>query len=119
MRARAGLGQENKHGGLARHDLFTSKPVKPAFCTKPCLSVRLARFLARFFRAYWAGPTHLDSLRAKLRQGNELAGLDGPARFSNRAWRVRPNMGRASPGRATRLAIFRFNQLYRNKLIIN
>jgi hypothetical protein len=30
---RAGLGQETRHGGLARHDPFTSKPVKPAFFT--------------------------------------------------------------------------------------
>jgi hypothetical protein len=79
----------------------------------------LSPFFGPLFCAYWAGPTHLDSLRAELRQGNELAGLDGPARFSNRAWRVRPNMGRASPGRAARLAIFRFNQLYINNLIIN
>jgi hypothetical protein len=28
---RAGLGQETRHGGQARHDSFTSKPVKPAF----------------------------------------------------------------------------------------
>jgi hypothetical protein len=28
---RAGLGQETRHGGLARHDPFTSKPVKPTF----------------------------------------------------------------------------------------
>jgi hypothetical protein len=28
---RAGLGQESRHGGLARHDLFTSKHVKHAF----------------------------------------------------------------------------------------
>jgi hypothetical protein len=28
---RAGLGQKTKYGGLARHDAFTSKPVKPAF----------------------------------------------------------------------------------------
>jgi hypothetical protein len=30
---RAGLGQETRHGGLARHGPFTSKPVKPAFFT--------------------------------------------------------------------------------------
>jgi hypothetical protein len=30
---RARLGQETRHGGLARHDPFTSKPVKPAFFT--------------------------------------------------------------------------------------
>jgi hypothetical protein len=28
---RAGLGQETRHGGLARHGPFTSKHVKPAF----------------------------------------------------------------------------------------
>jgi hypothetical protein len=28
---RAGLGQETRHGGLARHGPFTSKFVKPAF----------------------------------------------------------------------------------------
>jgi hypothetical protein len=28
---RTGLGQETRHGGLVRHDPFTSKPVKPAF----------------------------------------------------------------------------------------
>jgi hypothetical protein len=28
---RAGLRQEIRHGGLARHDPFSSKPVKPAF----------------------------------------------------------------------------------------
>jgi hypothetical protein len=26
-----GLGQETRHGGLARHGPFTSKPVKPVF----------------------------------------------------------------------------------------
>jgi hypothetical protein len=31
MPLRVGLGQENKHGGLARHDPFTSESVKPAF----------------------------------------------------------------------------------------
>jgi hypothetical protein len=31
MNKRARLGQETKHGGLARHGPFTSKPVKPAF----------------------------------------------------------------------------------------
>jgi hypothetical protein len=30
---RARLGQEIRHGGLARHDPFTSKPVKPDFFT--------------------------------------------------------------------------------------
>jgi hypothetical protein len=28
---RAGFGQETRHGGLARHGPFTSKPVEPAF----------------------------------------------------------------------------------------
>jgi hypothetical protein len=28
---RVGLGQETRHGGLARHGPFTSKSVKPAF----------------------------------------------------------------------------------------
>jgi hypothetical protein len=31
---RAGLGQETRHGGLARHDPFTSKHVEPAFSLK-------------------------------------------------------------------------------------
>jgi hypothetical protein len=30
---RARLGQEIRHGGLARHGPFSSKPVKPAFFT--------------------------------------------------------------------------------------
>jgi hypothetical protein len=30
---RAGLGQETRHVGLARHGPFNSKPVKPAFFT--------------------------------------------------------------------------------------
>jgi hypothetical protein len=34
------------HGGLARHDPFTSKPVKPAFYTKTCLPTC---FSVRFF----------------------------------------------------------------------
>jgi hypothetical protein len=37
-----GHGQETRNGGL--HDPFTSKPVKPAFCTKTCLPAHLARF---------------------------------------------------------------------------
>jgi hypothetical protein len=41
---RAGLGHETRHDGLARHDPFTSKPVKPAFYTKTCLPARIARF---------------------------------------------------------------------------
>jgi hypothetical protein len=31
---RVGLGQETKHGGLARHVPFTSKHVKPVFSLK-------------------------------------------------------------------------------------
>jgi hypothetical protein len=31
MNKRVGLGQETRHGGLARHGSFTSKLVKPAF----------------------------------------------------------------------------------------
>jgi hypothetical protein len=31
---RAGLGQKTRHGGLARHDSFTFKPVKPVFTLK-------------------------------------------------------------------------------------
>jgi hypothetical protein len=100
MRARpgtnkwAGLGQETRHGGLARHGPFTSKPVKPVFYTKTCLPSRIARF----FRAKRTGPARLGLLRAGLRQEIELACLDGPARFSNRAWRAGPKIGRASPG---------------------
>jgi hypothetical protein len=29
----AALGQKTKHGGLARHDPFTSKPIKATFFT--------------------------------------------------------------------------------------
>jgi hypothetical protein len=57
----------------------------PLFCTKTCLSARLARFSVRFFRAKRAGPARLGPLRAGLGQEIEPAGLDGPARFSNRA----------------------------------
>jgi hypothetical protein len=56
---RAGPWQETKHGGLVQPGPFTSKLVKPAFCTKPCLQ-------ARFFRAYRAGPARLGPLRAGL-----------------------------------------------------
>jgi hypothetical protein len=94
----ARLGQETRHGGLARLGPFTSKPVKPVFYTKTCLPTRIARFSAHFFRAKRAGPTHLDPLRAGLGQEIEPACLDGPARFSNRAWRGGPKTGRASPG---------------------
>jgi hypothetical protein len=64
MQARAGLGQETRHGGLVRHGPFNSKPVKPAFCTKTCLPARLARFSARFFRV----PARLGPLRVRLGQ---------------------------------------------------
>jgi hypothetical protein len=50
------------------------------------------------FRAKRAGPARLGPLRAGLGQKIELACLDGPARFSNRAWRAGPKTGRASPG---------------------
>jgi hypothetical protein len=35
---RAGLRQETRHGGLARHGPFTSKSVKPAFLHKNVLT---------------------------------------------------------------------------------
>jgi hypothetical protein len=57
----------------------------PFLGTKPCLLARFARFLARFFRAKWAGPTRLGPLRARLGQKNEPAGSDDTVRFSNRA----------------------------------
>jgi hypothetical protein len=64
---RAGLGQETRHGGLARHGPFNSKPVKPTFFyTKTCLPARIARFSARFFRAKRADPARLGPLRAGL-----------------------------------------------------
>jgi hypothetical protein len=104
---RVGLGQEIRHGGLAQHGPSTSKPVKPAFCTKTCLPAHLARFSARFFRAKWVGPVHLGPLWAGLGQEIEPTGLDGPARFFSRAWRAGPKTGQASQGlgRAARLAI--------------
>jgi hypothetical protein len=54
----------------------------------------------------------LGPMRAKLGQEIELACLDGPAWFYNRAWQGEPKTGRASPGRAglgwaTHLAISR------------
>jgi hypothetical protein len=73
---RAGLGQETRHGGLARHGPFTSKHVKPAFCTKTCFSAHLARF----FRAKRAGPARLGPLQVGLGQRIKPAGLAGPAR---------------------------------------
>jgi hypothetical protein len=53
---RAGLEQETRHGRLARYGPFTSKPVKPIFCTKMCLPACLARFSARFFRSKRVDP---------------------------------------------------------------
>jgi hypothetical protein len=73
---RAGLGQETRHGELDRHGPFTSKPVKPAFCTKLCLPAHLARF-SPIFRAKRVGPTRLGPLRARLKQKNEPTDLDG------------------------------------------
>jgi hypothetical protein len=58
---RAGLGQETRHVGLARHEAFTSKPV---FYTKMCLPACIARFSTRFFCAKRAGPARLGPLRA-------------------------------------------------------
>src|SRR5688572_15228361 len=64
---RVGLRQETRHGGLAQHDPFTSKPVKPFyFCTKLSLPARLTHFSAHFFRAKWAGSDRLGPLRAGL-----------------------------------------------------
>jgi hypothetical protein len=69
---------------------------------------------ARFFRAKRADLTRLGPLRAGLGQKIEPTGLEGPARFPNRAWRVGPKMGRASPGpgRAARLAISKPDTLF-------
>jgi hypothetical protein len=39
----------------------------------------------RFFRAKRAGPARLGPLQAGLGQRIEFAGLEGPARFPNRA----------------------------------
>jgi hypothetical protein len=69
------------------------------FCTKTCFSARLARF----FRAKRVGPARLGPLRAGLGQEIEPAGLEGPAQFSNRVWRVGPkrvvlHRARAEPG---------------------
>jgi hypothetical protein len=74
-----------------------------------CLPTRIARFSARFFRAKRASSARLGPLRAGLGQKIEPACLDGLARFSNRAWRAGPKMGRASPGpgRAAHLDISR------------
>jgi hypothetical protein len=72
--------------------------LSPLFCTKPCLPARLARFSARFFRAYRAKPAHLDPLQAGLEQKNELAVLNSLAQFSYCAWRAQPKTGQASSG---------------------
>jgi hypothetical protein len=81
MRAWVGLGQETRHGGLVRHGLFTSKLIKPVFCTKTCLPVRLTRFSTRFF--VLNEPARLDPLRAGL--DRKLSPRPYLARFSNRA----------------------------------
>jgi hypothetical protein len=94
---RAGLGQETMHGGLARYGPFSSKPVKPAFFyTKTCLPARIDRFSARFFRAKRASSARLGPLRAGLVQEIEPACLDGPVRFSNRAYRAGTKTGRTA-----------------------
>jgi hypothetical protein len=95
---RAGLGQEIRHGGLARHGPLALSPLSPFFYTKTYFSARIGRFSARFFRAKRAGPDRLGPLRAGLGQEIEPACLAGPARFFNRAWRAGPKTGRASPG---------------------
>jgi hypothetical protein len=95
---RVGLGQETRHGGLARHGPFTSKHVKPAFLHKNVLFGPLSSLLARFFRAKRADPARLGPLRAGLGQRIKPAGSAGPARFTNRDWRAGPKTGRASSG---------------------
>jgi hypothetical protein len=57
----------------------------PLFYTIPWLPVRLAHFFARFFCAYRDIHARLGPQWTGLRQGNEPAGLDGSAQFSNRA----------------------------------
>jgi hypothetical protein len=44
MNKRAGPGQKTKPDGLARHDRLPLSPSNLLFCTKSCLSARLARF---------------------------------------------------------------------------
>jgi hypothetical protein len=85
---RAGLEQEIRHGGLARHGPFTLSPLNPLFYTKTCLPAPLSPLFSC---------SRLGPLRAGLGQEIEPAGLYGPARFSNRAWRAGPKTGRASP----------------------
>jgi hypothetical protein len=60
----------------------------------------LSSFFGLLFSAKRVGPARLGPLQAGLGQKNELVGLDGPVQFSNRAWRVGPKAGRASPGPA-------------------
>lgn len=62
------------------------------------LTGSLSPFSARFFHAKQVGPARLGLLRAGFEQKIEPAGLDGSARFFNRALR-------AGPGQAARLAI--------------
>jgi hypothetical protein len=79
---RVGLGQETKHGGLARYNLFISKPFKLAYFA---LNHVYRLVLTRFFRTYRTEPAHLGPQWAGLGQRNEPATLDNLARFSNRA----------------------------------
>jgi hypothetical protein len=51
-----GPGQENKHGGLAQHDPFTSKPVKLAFFA---LNRAYRPAFGPLFRAYRASSARL------------------------------------------------------------
>lgn len=94
---RVRLGQETKHGGLARHGPFTLKSVKPIFCTNSCLPDRLARF-GPFFPCLTgrSGPFRPAAGRAWTRK--QAHGLRRTDWFSNRAQRVRSKIGQASPG---------------------
>ena len=69
----------NKHEahepGTARLPL---SPLSLLFYTKTCLSVRLARFLVRFFRAKRVDPARLGPMRDKLGQEIKPVGLDNP-----------------------------------------
>jgi hypothetical protein len=58
----------------------------------------LTDLFSPLFRAKRVGSARLGPLRAGLGQKIEPAGLDGPARFSNRAWQARPKIDQASPG---------------------
>jgi hypothetical protein len=78
---RAGLGQETRHGGLARHDPFTSKHVKLTFfCTKTCFSARLARFRPAFFVLNGPGPFRPTAGWARTE--NQARGLRRPGPVS-------------------------------------